>query len=58
MNQSVSVVVVEDSEDVEVIVEVEDSEVAVMVGEDLTKDLYLGYCPWVTLPTPVKRIWL
>ena len=47
----------EDSEDVEVIVEGEDSEEAVEVGEDLTKDPQRGLCPWVTLPTPVKRTW-
>jgi hypothetical protein len=51
------VVVEEDSEDVEVIVEGEDSEEVVEVGEGLTKDPQRGLCLWVTLPTPVKRIW-
>ena len=47
----------EDSEAVEVVVDGEYLEEAVVVGEDLIKDLQKGLCSCVTLPTPAKRTW-
>ena len=44
----------EDSEAVEVVVDGEYLEEAVVVGEDLIQK---GLCSWVTLPTPAKRTW-